>query len=268
MSLLNWQLLTLSRRRLYQFCTAIMVNSYFFSFFKCFPFPVLNCYSCPLAIFACPIGTIQFFATTGSIPYFTLGVVGLTGVIVGRMTCGWLCPFGLLQDLMFKIVPKEITIGRKWGYLRYAFLGLGVIILPLFWVNEFGLGERYFCEICPAGTLEAGIPHLLLDPSLQKLLGGFFIFKMSLLLIVVGMVLLIRRAFCRLFCPLGAMLGVFNRFSGLQIKVDNHKCNHCGVCQKKCPVDLPIYSAEGSPACINCLECTTCNHVSYQFKPL
>ncbi len=236
---------------------------------KCFTFPVLNCYSCPLAVVACPIGTLQFFFTTGNVPYLTLGIIGVTGVMVGRMTCGWLCPFGFLQDLLHKISPfRSRRISRKWGYLRYVFLGLTVIILPLFWLDQFGLGERIFCQLCPAGTLEAGIPQLLLDAGLRPLAGMFFIFKVILLVLTVLLVLMVSRGFCRLICPLGAMLGVFNRFSGLKIEVDKSKCNKCRVCFDKCPVDLNIYEAEGSPACINCLECTSCPHVNYKFKIL
>ena len=258
----------LKNRRFYQIITTLFANSYYFSFLKYCSFPVFNCYSCPLAVFACPVGTIQFFLARGSFPFLAVGIIGLTGILVGRMTCGWLCPFGFLQELMYKISPYRIKLSHKWDNLKYVFLGLGVIILPLFWVDSFGLGEHYFCEICPAGTLEAGIPHLLMDASLRPLAGGFFIFKLMLLFATIFLVFVVRRGFCRLICPLGAMLGVFNGIAGLKISVNKPKCNQCAQCFTDCPVDLNIYEAEGSPSCINCLECTSCAHVNYKFKVL
>ena len=64
--------------------------------------PGLNCYSCPGALGSCPIGALQ--AVLGSrkfqISFYVLGFLMMVGAICGRFVCGWLCPFGLVQDLL------------------------------------------------------------------------------------------------------------------------------------------------------------------------
>ncbi|MEW6188622.1 MAG: 4Fe-4S binding protein, partial [Actinomycetota bacterium] len=136
-------------RRKYQIFSSIFSNAYFLSFLKFFPCPYLNCYACPLASFACPIGTIQHFAIIRSIPFLTIGILGMVGVLVGRMTCGWLCPFGFLQDLLARIPVPKLGIPDGLTYFRFLVLIFLVILIPL-WV-----GEPWFSKLCPMGALQA-----------------------------------------------------------------------------------------------------------------
>ena len=101
------------------------------------------------------------------------------GILVGRFICGWLCIFGLIQELLYKIpTPKIIIpekIDRPLRYLKYFVLGILVIGLPLFYRNEYGAGLPFFCEfVCPVGTLEGGIPLVLLNDALRPALGWLF----------------------------------------------------------------------------------------------
>jgi len=79
---------------------------------KPFCVPGLNCYSCPAATFACPLGSLQFiFASIQPslasarfhVGSFIIGFLGMIGMLAGRFPCGWLCPFGFLQELLYKI---------------------------------------------------------------------------------------------------------------------------------------------------------------------
>lgn len=141
------------RRGWIQFLSAVFFNLPFLSvYLKHVPVPVLHCYACPLAAGACPIGTLQFFLVSGQIPFLTLGLLALFGLLLGRFFCGYLCPFGFLQDLLFKITKKEKRLPRWFGYGKYLTLALLVVVMP--WL----LKEPLFCKICPAGTLEAGVP--------------------------------------------------------------------------------------------------------------
>ena len=173
-----------------------------------------------------------------------------------------MCPFGLFQDLLFKIpfVRKIRNLpGEKFlRYFRFVILTIFVILLPLFIVDITGLGEPWFCKfICPAGTLEGGIPLVLLNKSLRNAAGFLFKWKLLILILTIVFSIIVYRPFCRYICPLGAIYGIFNKVSILRIKVDSDKCTKCGACQKKCKLDIKVFENPDSTDCIRCGECFT-----------
>ena len=134
--------------------------------------PGLNCYSCPGAAGACPIGSFQ--AVVGSskfrFSYYITGILILLGVLLGRFICGFLCPFGWLQELLHKIPsPKRSTKRLKpLRYLKYAVLLIMVVLLPALVVNEMGMGDPFFCKyLCPQGVLEGAIPLSLTNAGIR-----------------------------------------------------------------------------------------------------
>ena len=224
--------------------------------------PGMNCYSCPGALGSCPIGALQ--ATLNSRQYklslYVLGLLTVFGTLLGRFVCGFLCPFGLVQDLLFKI-PFVKKIRRLPGekslrWLRFVFLGIFVILLPLFVIDITGLGEPWFCKwICPVGTLEGGIPLVLLNNAMRGAAGFLFRWKLVILIITLLSSIIIYRPFCRYVCPLGALYGLFNKISLYRIKIDSEKCVGCGLCQKTCKLDIPVWKNPDSMDCIRCGEC-------------
>ena len=188
-------------RLLIQLASAALVNGYAAGFAGCKIFtgtskmvclPVLNCYSCPGALGACPIGSLQ--AVEGgakhNISFYVLGTLMLFGVLFGRLICGFLCPFGLVQDLLGRIPARKLHVPEKIDkplrYLKYVILAVLVILLPMLAVNQFGIAPPYFCKyICPAGTLEGGIPHLLMNESLRKTAGALWNWKLGILILVI-----------------------------------------------------------------------------------
>lgn len=230
--------------------------------------PGMNCYSCPGALSSCPIGALQ--ATLNSRQYkmslYVLGLLTVFGTLLGRFVCGFLCPFGLIQDLLFKI-PFAKKIRRLPGekslrWLRFVFLGIFVILLPLFVIDITGLGEPWFCKwICPVGTLEGGIPLVLLNNAMRGAAGFLFRWKLVILIITLLSSIIIYRPFCRYVCPLGAVYGLFNKISLYRIKIDSEKCVGCGLCQKTCKLDIPVWKNPDSMDCIRCGECkAVCPH--------
>ena len=180
--------------------------------------PGLNCYSCPGARGACPIGSLQ--AVIGSwnfkMAYYVAGFLIFVGALLGRLVCGFLCPFGLIQDLLNKIpFPKKIRTFRGDKLLRklkYVIFLVFVIILPMFVVDIMGQGAPYFCKlICPAGTLEGGIPLVLLNKSMRSAVGWLYMWKNTILVITIILSIMIYRPFCKYICPLGAFYSVFNK---------------------------------------------------------
>lgn len=221
-------------------------------------FPGLNCYSCPGALGSCPIGSFQAVALDirYKFSFYIAGFLLLIGVTLGRLICGWVCPFGFIQDLLYKIPGIKIKIHKVFNYFKYVVLILFVIILPVFLVDEFGTGAPYFCKlICPAGTLEAGLPLGLINPDLREGLGLLFKWKVAVLVLVIVLSILSKRPFCRVICPLGAIYSLFNRISFYQMSVDIGKCTKCGICTQNCPVDHAVYEKPNSKECIRCGGC-------------
>lgn len=220
--------------------------------------PGLNCYSCPAAGFACPIGALQ--AVNGSRSFsFSFYVTGLLlafGVLLGRAVCGWLCPFGLLQELIHKIPSPKLHLKKGFVYLKYIVLVIFVLILPVAVTDYMGMGKPAFCQyICPAGTLEGGISLLLAHESLRKAVGALFSLKMAILVITLTGCVFIYRFFCRTLCPLGAIYGLFNRISIYHLEVDSHKCIGCGKCKKMCKMEVDPTQTPNAAECIRCGAC-------------
>ena len=230
--------------------------------------PGLNCYSCPGALGSCPIGSLQ--AGIGSRSYrfsfYIAGFLLLFGALFGRLVCGWLCPFGLVQDLLYKIpfVKKLRRLpGDRWlKYLKYVILAGFVIVLPLTVLDIVGQGQPWFCKyICPSGTLFAGIPLIASNPPLRAALGWLFTWKAAILAALLLLSLLVYRPFCRYLCPLGAIYGLFNPAALYRFRIDKEKCTGCGACQKACKLDIPIHQTPNSPECIRCGDCRrACPH--------
>lgn len=372
-------------------------------FFKYTLQPILNCYGGPLAVFACPLGSLQQIIGIHALPWLPLGVFLVVGAFVGRAACGWVCPFGLWQDLLNKIRIGQRAGRKRWlsfavvaavagvvalllvlllrlswwrvlllGWLPFvllvlyvvqrgkldiparawvggviAALGLGVLIwfrlgpqfgvvavavgmlllgltgrwlgaglaaatallvgwlggtTPLFfglsggalglvlagvalvlvlvldvvlrlnmpstWL-KFGYlvvvagvaawftAEPWFCKLCPQGTLGAGIPLVLWDPvnSLRGLVGWLYWVKIAILLLAVVAAISIKRPFCRLVCPIGAIYGLTNKVSLLRLRLEKSGCIDCSRCQRVCPMDIEPYREPNQTECIRCFEC-------------
>jgi len=250
---------------------ALLTNSYLAGFaqgkiyrgnLKKLCVPGMNCYSCPGALGSCPIGSLQ--AVIGSwnfkFAFYVSGFLMFVGALAGRFVCGWLCPFGLIQELLHKIpFPKKIKTFRGDRLLRklkYVILLVFVILLPLFLVDILGQGAPYFCKLlCPVGTLEGGIPLVLLNQSMHSALGWLYAWKNVLLAITIFLSILIYRPFCKYLCPLGAIYSVFNPISVFRYRVDGDKCTHCGACAKACKMQVDPTQHPNHPECIRCGAC-------------
>jgi len=277
-----------SGRRFIQAISTIVLNPFVYNLFRgriydgwlkhtCVP--ALNCYSCPAAFGACPIGSLQVslsevrrYLTTAAeasvawAAVYVASFVALVGAVGGRFPCGWLCPFGLLQEVLLIGRARGVSLPSWTRLVKYALLAVFVIFLPL--------GEPYpatprYCElVCPAGTVEAGLPivgyHRMTGEATLKL-GALFAWKVFLGVAFLGGALLVSRFFCRTACPLGAAWGLFNRVSLLAIEVDKGACTLCGFCRTVCPVDIYIYEDPDSSECVRCLECRRCPQKAVKF---
>ena len=238
--------------------------------------PGLNCYSCPAASGSCPIGALQ--AAVGSpqyrFSYYIVGFLLLLGMLLGRAICGFLCPFGWLQELLHKIPTKKFS-SRKLKplrYLKYGILVVMVCMLPVLAANDVGIGDPFFCKyLCPQGVLEGAIPLSLVNPSIRAALGKLFSWKLSILLTIIVLSVLFFRPFCKWLCPLGAFYALLNRMSLFRMQVDRDKCVSCGQCAKACKMDVDVTKTPNHTECIRCgmcaRACPTCAvHFRYGFR--
>ena len=234
--------------------------------------PGLNCYSCPAATGACPIGAFQSVVGSSkfSFSYYVTGFLILLGVLLGRFICGFLCPFGWLQDLLHKIPSRKLPTKKlkPLTYLKYVVLLLTVILLPALVVNDVGMGDPFFCKyICPQGVLEGAIPLAAVDQGIRSALGALFNWKLAVLIAIVVLAVLFYRPFCKWICPLGAFYGLMNKVSLLGIKVDQHKCISCGTCAAACKMDVTITESLNSTECIRCGKCiSACPTCAVSFR--
>lgn len=256
-----------SRRKLIQLYAALLFNANLKGFAtgniyqggtKQFCAPGINCYSCPGAVAACPLGSLQgSFSADRSTLYYVCGILLLYCILFGRMICGWVCPFGLIQELLYKIPTpklKKSPVTRILSYLKYVILVFFVLIVPITYAFRDTPLPAFCKYICPAGTLEGGLGLLSnkVNESYFAMLGPLFTWKFLLLVsIAVGSVFAFR-LFCRFLCPLGALYGLFNRISVFGVRVDPKSCVDCGRCVSHCRLD--IYHV-GDQECISCGEC-------------
>ena len=222
--------------------------------------PGLNCYSCPAASGACPIGSFQAVVGSSkfSFSYYITGFLILLGVLLGRFICGFMCPFGWFQELLHKIPTKKLTTKKLKGltFIKYAVLLIMVVLLPALVVNDVGMGDPFFCKyLCPQGVLEGAIPQAAVDPGIRDALGSLFSWKLGILIVVVVLSVLFYRPFCKWLCPLGALYALLNKVSLLGMKVDKHKCVSCGKCAKACKMDVDVTKSPDHTECIRCGMC-------------
>ncbi len=249
------------KRRLTQVICAVLYNCNFTGFvngkiyqgkLKGGCVPGLNCYSCPGAVGACPLGSLQsaLASEKHKFHYYVLGLLLLFGILFGRVICGFLCPFGLFQELLYLLPTKKIkkgTWGRVLSYLKYVILFLFVLAVPLL------TAIPGFCKyICPAGTLEGGLPLVLMQEPLRELAGILFSWKVGLLIVIFILSIFIFRFFCRFLCPLGAIYSLFHKVSLCGIKVEESKCVDCNRCVQICKMDI---QKAGDRECVHCGDC-------------
>lgn len=262
------------KRKLIQAITTIGINSNFKGFFegniymgegKKICVPGLNCYSCPGALGSCPLGSLQatMHKVRTHVSLYVVGLLVIFGALLGRVVCGYLCPFGLFQELLHKIPinkgfmkkAKSPRIHDKIKYTKYIVLLLFVLILPLL-ITQGGIAIPWFCKwICPAGTLEGGWLLPIMNEKLRTALGTLFTWKSILLTLIIVLSIKYFRPFCKYLCPLGLIYGFFNKIAAYRFEIDIEKCIKCSKCAKACPMEIETYKSPNSIECIRCGKC-------------
>lgn len=190
-------------------------------------------------LFELPIQNILIFF--GSTIGFTL--------LLGRAICGFICPMGLIQDIMDKIRQKTKTEGIKMNDKMYEALTPVKWFILLIFVGLCFIGGN-FCNFCPA----VAVSPILAGMSTSLYVSGFL-----MVLVLMGGFFK-RRAFCTI-CPLGTVMGMLHKYSLFRIKKDCQSCTECGACYEACPMGIKIIYTEREKADVthaNCIMCGEC----------
>ena len=260
-----------SKRKIIQAIWGLITNSHLSGFvsgkiyqgpLKKVCVPGMNCYACPGAVMSCPIGSMQ--AVIGQkkskFPFYVIGFLSFIGILVGRFICGWLCFFGFIQELLYMIPTPKIKINIKTDkvlrYLKYIFLFGFCILAVLLIRDEFGLSFPYFCKlVCPIGTLQGGIPLILLNKAYREIIGFLYYWKLIILVIILFLSTIIYRPFCKYICPLGAFYSLFQKISFLKLEFDKDLCINCNACINNCHMQVNPTKNPNSLECIRCGDC-------------
>jgi len=221
--------------------------------------PVFHCYACPLSTFACPIGVLANFSAIHVVPFLALGTLIAGGALFGTFFCGWVCPFGWLQDMLAKIPTPRFRIPHWLGYLRYGVLLGMVFIIPFLYGEGHPL---FFCRQCPAGALEGAIPNVVQLALAHQPVVWPSVSKIVILALVLSAMLFTQRPWCGVFCPLGAIYGLCNRVSAVFLRVNQTTCTSCALCKRTCRYDVVPFESSSDTRCNRCLECTRCEAIT------
>jgi ferredoxin-type protein NapH len=238
---------------------------------------------------------------TVAFPWLAIASFLVISVLVGKSLCGWICPFGFIQDLVGFIRRKQREFSPRTHetmiYVKYAILGIVLFISAAFSAAKVeGVSEGYgnalgifarapFTALSPAETLFATIPKMVQDFSNAILANQVDILSgianlpplLWIQLFIMGTVLVfaayVPRSWCKYFCPHGAIMALLSRFSFLGLRRDLHKCpkGTCRLCVEVCPMRVPIldlpWEKFSDPECIYCLKCVdACPHGGIKLK--
>ena len=246
-------------RRHVQLLSLWLLHSSWGPEFKWLCNPVLSCHSCVLAWFACPVGVFVHYSGWHLFPYLAVGTVLIMGVLIGRLLCGWVCPFGLVQDLLYRLPTRKFDLPGWTAYLKYVVLAVTVLLFPFFLGEETLLS---FCRFCPASALQVTLPNLVSGATGS--IGLTMGVKLGILAIVLVLAVFSTRSFCKALCPIGALLAPLNFISFWKIKVPTQNCVACKMCDQACPQHgepMDRIAAGVAPnraaECVVCHECQT-----------
>lgn len=192
----------------------------------------------------------QFVPKTHLSNLVLLGGLAISVLISGGAFCGWVCPFGSLQDLLTSIrkrlhLPEIIVPEKLDQVLRYGrFVVLGLILY-----QTIATVKLWFADFDPYRTV-FGLDWLFdFDPVLNAVTYG-------LTLLVLAASFLVERGWCRYACPLGGVISVLGNVSLLRIRRADSHCKGCAICERPCPVKLHMASMDVvNSNCIGCMAC-------------
>ncbi len=233
---------------------------------------------------------IQLMLYDTVFPWLAFASFLLVGMLIGKSLCGWVCPFGFIQDLIDFTKRRKsdfsVRTHESMVYVKYLVLGIVLLISVTFSAAKvMGISASYekalgvvtkvpFTVWSPAETLFATLPKMILGlrfalvekPTLEVLAGiaylpALFWFQFAVMVAVLVSAAFVPRIWCKYLCPHGAIMAILNRFSFVGLRRDPVKCakGGCRLCVVACPMHVPIldlpWEKFSHPECIYCMKC-------------
>ena len=250
-----------------------------------FPIPIMQSQSTPFGVIAGAYDVFMVTLAQGVFPFLALGILLLFGIVMGRATCGWVCPFGFVLDLCHYVPARKrvpgYQINQQLSKVKYAVLILTLFVAIAIGIVRLGGGtplpiypfsDNAFSPIDPATTLQAVIPHFIITPEMWPTLEegiwgifspdmAWFWFRVIFMVIILFLAVYIGRAWCRWFCPLGAALGMMNPYAIIGVQRNLSKClgKKCRECELACPMGVSLLREPWEKIidsnCIMCMKC-------------
>jgi len=250
-----------AKRRVVQSISLVLLNTNFWSIgSEKFCLPIMNCEACVFAWLGCPIGMMGARISFMAFPLLVVGVVILLGFLFGRFLCGWVCPMGFLSDLLYKIPSPKFGLPRFTTWAKYGFLLITVVAAAFVLGTESRL---FYCRFCPTATLQVVLPAMITGQESSFDVGRVLRFS-----VLTGVVLLAvghQRGFCKVMCPVGALVAITNKMSRFAIRLNGPKCVACGKCDANCPMTVPVSGSAKTGRLVNrdteCIGCLSCEGV-------
>lgn len=245
--------------------------------------PIVQSIASPYTTIPGLFDVLQLRMTSPDFPFLEIAIIMLTAAIVGRGFCGWVCPFGFLQDILYRIpTPKykpSYNTNKELAQMKYIFLGFALLLST--WVgiakwmgNASGLiralgvfSRAPWAVLDPATTLEAFIPWMFKNNVFAEIeditdifsWNMFFWIRMGFLVFVLILSIVIQRGYCRYICPMGALMALFSKYSLITMKINPVRYENIKECENLCPmgVRFPKGGSIRSPECINCGVCAS-----------
>ena len=229
-------------------------------------------------------------------PWVAIASFVIVGILIGKSMCGWVCPFGFIQDLLGFLRRRQTDVSVRTHetmvYIKYFVLVITLFMVTVFSASEItGISAGYqkalgifvyapFTALSPSETLFASLPRMVHDFSVSVFsskgvdvladissLPPLFWVQFAVMVLVLGFVVYVPRSWCRYFCPHGAIMAVMNTFSFIGLRREPYKCEKggCGHCVQVCPTRVPIldlpWEKFSHPECIYCMKCVdACEH--------
>lgn len=255
--------------------------------------PVLHSSQSPYSVVQGAYDAFEYTLSHGVIPLFTLGVIFLTAITVGKLLCGWACPMGLVQDLLSYLPFSKAKLSNsttsqlkdmKWAVLAFSLFCCCLCAFKRASLaatlsttadataattfkaqNPLGVfSDSPFSVLSPAETLFTYIPWVAMWETSAILVSAGVVVWLKILLCSVTLTAcaLVPRFFCRFICPLAALIELVNPYKMLRIlwspKLGREEFNN--LLGRVCPMGCQQQSSASvldSPNCIHCRNCVS-----------